>query len=73
MVPSLTLLSCESSVSVKKTLIEKKKKDYKINHSENVDKNENRSHRLDVHSPNSRHIVHIRSASVLSLYVLRNT
>ena len=26
MVPSLTLLSCESSVSVKKTLIEKKKK-----------------------------------------------
>ena len=73
MVPSLTLLSCESSVSVKKTLIEKKKKNYKINHSENVDKNENRSHRLDVHSPNSRHIVHIRSASVLSLYVLSNT
>ena len=73
MVPSLTLLSCESSVSVKKTLTEKKKKNYKINHSENVDKNENRSHRLDVHSPNSRHIVHIRSASVLSLYVLSNT
>ena len=73
MVPSLPLLSCESSVSVKKTLIEKKKKNYKINHSENVDKNENRSHRLDVHSPNSRHIVHIRSASVLSLYVLSNT
>ena len=73
MVPSLTLLSCESSVSVMKTLIEKKKKNYKINHSENVDKNENRSHRLDVHSPNSRHIVHIRSASVLSLYVLSNT
>ena len=73
MVPSLPLLSCESSVSVKKTLIEKKKKNYKINHSENVDKNENRSHRLNVHSPNSRHIVHIRSASVLSLYVLSNT
>ena len=29
MVPSLLLLSCESSVSVKKTLIEKKKKSLK--------------------------------------------
>ena len=28
MVPSLPLLSCESSVSVKKALIEKKKKDW---------------------------------------------